>query len=106
MPSVARMSSTDTVDSPDGSGICCASSSVQSTDAGSGNVFANGIGVVRLGDTMIPHPFPGPCCVIHAPALSSSSGSVFVNGKGIGRLGDDYSGHVISSGSGNVIAGG
>jgi uncharacterized Zn-binding protein involved in type VI secretion len=105
MPAVARKDSKDTVASPDGSGICCASPSTQSTDKGSSNVFVNTIGAVREGDAMITHPYPGPCCNPHAPTLSSFSSTVFVNGKGIGRLGDDYSQHVISSGSSDVFAG-
>jgi len=38
--------------------------------------------------------------------LTSFSSTVFVNGKGVGRQGDQYSGHTLTSGSGNVFAGG
>ena len=107
MPEVARKDSKDTVNSPDGSGICCASPAVHSTANGSSTVFVNGIGVVRKDDPMIVHPFPGPpCCSIHAPKLSSFSSSVFANGLNLGRKGDVYSAHVISSGSSDVFAGG
>lgn len=106
MPAVARKDSTDTVDSPDGAGVCCVDSSIQSTDKGSGNVFVNSIGVVRKDDAMITHDYPGPCCNPHAPLLSTYSGTVFANSKNIGRLGDEYDAHVISSGSSNVFAGG
>jgi len=114
MPAVARMSMTDTVASPDGtvSGECfpgvpeCNAPSVQHTLAGSTNVFFNGIGAVRAGDTMTPHTV-GCGCGIHTPTLTTYSATVKVNGLGIGRLGDTYGGdHVISSGSGNITAGG
>jgi uncharacterized Zn-binding protein involved in type VI secretion len=105
MPAVARGNSDDTVASPDGTGYQCESPTTQSTDQCSGNVFINGIGAVRQGDDMIPHPEPG--CSTHAPPLTSCSRNVFVNGRGIGRKGDAYGGdHIITSGSGNVFAGG
>lgn len=103
---IARKSSTDTVASPDGSGICCVDPTTQSTDVGSSDVRANGIGVVRQDDAMIAHTFPGPCCAIHAPALSTFSSTVRINGKWAGRQGDFYGGdHKISSGSSNVRCG-
>lgn len=113
MPAVARMSGTDIVASPDGnpSPPCpgpiprCDSPSIQATQAGSGDVRVNGIGVVRAGDAMKPHKH-GCGCPMHAPTLSSFSGTVRVNSKGVGRLFDNYSAHVIASGSGNVFAGG
>ena len=104
MPLVARKSSVDTVDSPDGNGDDCDKVSTQSTDKGSDTVFAEGIGVVRQGDTMISHNKPG--CSPHAPALSTFSLTVFVEGKGLGRKGDDYDLHEISTGAGTVFAGG
>lgn len=106
MPAVARMSGVDLVDSPDGAGICCALPSTQKTDLGSPDVFVNGVGIVRAGDSMIVHPFPGPCCVPHAPGLTTFSPNVYANGKLVGRLGDEYSAHVISTGSPNVFANG
>ena len=106
MPKCARKNQADSVASPDGAAICCPAPTTQATQAGSSNVFVNDIGAVRLGDAMKTHPYPGPCCVPHAPSLSSASSTVFVNSKGMGRLGDDYSAHYISSGSSNVYAGG
>jgi len=106
MPKCARKDQVDSVASPDGAAICCPAPTTQATQAGSSNVFVNDIGAVRLGDAMKTHPYPGPCCVPHAPSLSSASTTVFVNGQGMGRLGDDYSAHYISSGSSNVYAGG
>jgi uncharacterized Zn-binding protein involved in type VI secretion len=114
------MSGTDTVACTDGArGSPCAKNrwnwntpTTQATDAGSGNVFINGIGAVREGDVMKTHPDGVPCVsspVNHAPALSTFSPNVFVNGKALGRLGDKYDAdghmdHTISSGSPNVFA--
>jgi len=106
MPAVARKDSVDTVDSPDGAGVCCVDSSIQSTDIGSSNVTVNSIGVVRKDDAMITHDYPGPCCNPHAPLLSTYSGTVFANSKNLGRKDDEYDAHIISSGSSNVFAGG
>lgn len=106
MPACARKDAVDTVASPDGAGVCCVAPSTQYTDVGSNTVFVNAIGSVRIGDPMIVHPYPGPCCTPHAPPLTTASTTVFVEGRGMGRLGDDYQAHVISSGSSNVFAGG
>lgn len=106
MPAIARKDGEDTVASPDGTGSCCALPTVQSTDKGSPDVFANSIGVVRLTDTMIEHLYPGPCCDPHAPALAEASPNVFVNNLRVGRQGDAYTDngrHVISSGSPDVF---
>ena len=108
MPAVARKNSVDAVQSPHGTGLCCVSPMVHSTDDGSTNVFVNGIGVVREDDEMIPHTYPGPCCNIHAPTLKKFSSKVYVNGKRMARIGDSYilaGEHVIISGSSNVFDG-
>ena len=99
MPAIARGNETDTVASPDGTGPHCVLPTIQATEQCSGNVFINGIGIVREGDMMKHHPGPG--CGDHAPTLTSFSSTVKVNGKGVGRVGDAYSGHIITSGSPN-----
>ena len=104
MPGIARKGGTDSVASPDGSGDNCNSPTTQATNAGSSDVFINGIGAVRQDDAMKTHNGPG--CSPHSPTLSTYSGSVFINGKGVGRTGDRYGSHIISSGSTNVFAGG
>ena len=73
---------------------------------GSGNVFANGIGISRQGDVNTVHLLPAPCPPHSAPIASGSS-TVFVNGKGCGRVGDGISGCTsVAAGSSNVFAGG
>ena len=73
---------------------------------GSGNVFANGIGVSRQGDVNTTHLLPGAPCPAHAAPIASGSSTVFVNGKGCGRVGDSISACTsVAAGSGNVFAG-
>ena len=78
--------------------------------AGSSNVFVNGIGVSRQGDSNTPHlkpPFPPPIpCPTHAAGIAVGSTKVFANGKGVGRIGDSIAGcTAVATGSGNVFAG-
>ena len=69
---------------------------------GSGNVNANGSGVVRIGDKVASHGLP-PHSV--TPPLVGGSSTVFANGIGVSRSGDAaVCGHTIS-GSSNVNAG-
>ena len=73
---------------------------------GSGNVFANGIGISRQGDVNTVHLLPGAPCPPHSAPIASGSGTVFVNGKGCGRVGDGISGCTsVAAGSSNVFAG-
>ena len=76
---------------------------------GSGNVFVNGIGISRQGDSNTTHLLPPnrPPCPAHAASISSGSSTVKVNGKGCGRVGDGISGCTsVAQGSSNVFAGG
>ena len=74
---------------------------------GSGDVFANGIGVSRQGDVNTTHLLPGAPCPPHAAPIASGSSTVFINGKGCGRVGDAISGCTsVAAGSPNVFAGG
>ena len=84
--------------------------SVPFRKGGSTNVFVNGIGVSRQGDSNTPHlkpPFPPPIpCPTHAAGIAVGSTKVFANGKGVGRIGDSISGcTAVATGSGNVFAG-
>jgi len=73
---------------------------------GSGNVFANGIGISRQGDNNTGHLLPGVPCPSHAAPIASGSSTVFVNGKGCGRVGDGISGCTsVAAGSPNVFSG-
>jgi len=73
----------------------------------SDNVFVNGIGVSRQGDSNTPHLLPGVPCPVHAAPIAVGSTTVFINGKGCGRVGDGISGCTsVAAGSGDVFAGG
>jgi hypothetical protein len=125
MPAVSRKDSVDTI----ATGHGC--DTTTTTLTGSGDVFANSIGVVRKGDLSQVHnyevivavevedpppPEPPPeyvptystvyvsTCEPHQVSLTSYSGDVFANNLNIGRLGDNYSDHTLSSGSPNVFA--
>jgi uncharacterized Zn-binding protein involved in type VI secretion len=101
MPAVSRKSGTDSISTGHG----CDATTV--TAEGSSDVRVNSIGAVRAGDLCQVHLILiGDSCVPHTVPLTSYSGSVFVNSKGVGRQGDQYSGHTLTSGSGNVFAGG
>ena len=97
MPAVTRIGDSDV---PHCTGM--------SRAGGSGNVFVNGIGVSRQGDSNTPHLLPPniPPCPGHSASISSGSSTVKVNGKGCGRVGDGISGCTsVASGSSNVFAG-
>jgi uncharacterized Zn-binding protein involved in type VI secretion len=120
MPAIAQKSGSSAVAATDGArGSSCGRNvwhwdtpTTQASDAGSSDVFAEGIGIVRNGDTMKSHPDGNPCTggpINHAPALSTFSPNVFVNGKEVGRIGDKYDSdghfdHTISSSQGTVFA--
>ena len=72
--------------------------------AASTNVFANGIGIHRMGDAWTYHTCGKNT---HAGVLAAGSRTVFVNGLPVGRIGDPVScGSSILTGSANVFAGG
>ena len=71
----------------------------------SADVFINGKGAGRRGDTYAPHS-----CVVHPPHsgnVSSGSATVFINGRSAARIGDAVScGGSVAVGSSNVFIGG
>jgi len=76
------------------------------TTSASGDVFVNGQGVVRVGDSYAPHGSPTPSPP-HGRAASSGSGAVYVNGQPVHRIGDAIScGGASAQGSSDVFAGG
>lgn len=71
----------------------------------SGNVFINGRGAGRVGDSYAAHG-----CIVHpahSGVIASGNSTVFINGKQAGRIGDPVScGGSVAQGSGNVFIGG
>lgn len=71
----------------------------------SDNVFINGKGAGRVGDTYASHSCPAHSP--HAGVITSGSSTVFINGRAAGRIGDAVScGGTVAEGSGNVFVGG
>lgn len=104
MAAVARAFSIDSVASPDGAGLFCASPTTTSTGPTANNrVFSDGLLVCHFGDIVAPHAITG--CDTDLQSLDKVSTRVFVMGKGIGRFEDQYGDNVISSGSSRVFAG-
>lgn len=68
---------------------------------GSGDVFVNGTGAVRIGDAVAGHGLPPH----DGPVMAEGSGTVFVNGIGVCRAGDQATCGHPASGSNNVLAG-
>ena len=76
----------------------------RTSTSASSNVFINGIGAHRKGDSWSVHCDPSPSC--HAGALADGSATVFVNGLPLGRIGDPVDcGSSVATGSPNVFAG-
>ena len=72
----------------------------------SGDVFVNGLGVVRVGDTWAPHKGVPPGVHSGETGITSAgSGTVFANGKAVARIGDPVEADTIAAGSANVFAG-
>lgn len=100
----ARGNGTDSVFSKTGTGKKCVRPVQTSTAQCSGDVFADGIGVVRLGDMVKLHARPP--CVPDTSVCTKASTTVFANGKGVARIGDQYtSDNIITSGSSSVFIG-
>ena len=95
MPSVTRIGDADV-----------AHCSGMTRAEGSGDVFANDIGVSRQGDNNTGHLLPGDPCPSHSAPIAVGSTTVFVNDKGCGRIGDSISGCTsVAAGSADVFAG-
>lgn len=72
----------------------------------SGDVFADNIGVVRVGDTWAPHNgSPNGRHKGETGYTSAGSGTVFANNKAVARIGDPVEADTIAAGSATVFAG-
>ena len=98
MPAVAR------IGDPFATGHPCDGASTIAE--GSGNVFANSIGVSRRGDNSASHNLlVGDVCVPHSVPITGGSAAVFVNAISIARVGDAIDKGAITGGSPDVFAG-
>lgn len=104
MSAVARGNGTDSVFSMTGTGVFCLAPITTATNECSAKVFSDNIGVVRIGDVVMPHPFAG--CGVDGSTLSKASTKVFIENRGAGRIGDEYTpDNTITSGSSKVFFG-
>lgn len=96
MPAATRLGDNDT-----GHDLCPPTALVSA----SSDVFINGKGAGRVGDTYAPHSCPSHPS--HSGAIASGSASVFINGRAAARIGDAIScGGSVAQGSGDVFIGG
>jgi uncharacterized Zn-binding protein involved in type VI secretion len=75
---------------------------------GQSTVYANGILVARITDSTVSHLFPPnvPPCGSHTSTVKQGSETVFVAGRKCAREGDAADSGAMTSGSGDVYAGG
>lgn len=96
MPRATRLGDKDT-----GHDACAPTALISA----SGNVFINGKGAGRVGDSYAPHG-----CVVHpshSGQIASGSSTVYINGRAAGRVGDPMScGGSVAEGSPDVVIGG
>jgi len=114
MPEAARGDSVETVDTvhpatgdadPDDSSFCDVDPINTSTNECSTKVFAEGTGVVRVGNKVTAHPIGGTCST-HTPAFNSGTSVVLIEGVNSARKGDTYTcGAEIKTGSSKVLFG-
>jgi uncharacterized Zn-binding protein involved in type VI secretion len=101
MPAVCRVG-----DSLSTGHACVGSTTIASSNT-DGTVKVNGIAAIVIGAPTVSHPFPpSPPCAPHVAALNAGSGTVRINGTGVGRVGDSADAGSMTSGSGDVNAGG
>lgn len=100
MPGIARKDGTDQVLTGHGCDV------ITVTDKGSSDVFVNGIGACRKGDSIKVHTIPsGPSCIPHTAYITGGSSTVFVNGIPVARQSDAADEGMIITSSTDVIAG-
>ena len=70
-------------------------------------VFANKILIARITDPTVSHTNPpAPVCPAHVANVNVGSATVFAVGLAMARIGDSTDSGAMTSGSGNVFAGG
>ena len=67
---------------------------------GSSTVMANGLGMARIGDTIISN-----CQHAQVGIIITGSGKCYASGLGISRVGDNFEGCYGGSGDGIIITG-
>ena len=104
MPGVVRIG--DSLSTGHG---CIGETTLDNSNQGVDNVYANGILIsVKGADTVthdITNPGAPPPCITHTAELNTGSSTVFINSIKVGRVGDSADAGAMSSGSPTVFAG-
>ena len=100
MPAVSRKGDSLTT------GHVCTTTTTLNTP-GQSTVFANSILIARITDSTVSHTNPpAPACPAHVANVNVGSATVFAVGLAMARIGDSTDSGAMTSGSGNVFAGG
>jgi len=100
MPAVSRKG-----DSLSTGHVCTATTTLNTP--GQSTVFANSILIARITDPTVSHSNPPvPACPAHVANVNVGSATVFAVGLAMARIGDSTDAGAMTSGSGNVFAGG
>jgi len=100
MPAVSRKG-----DSLSTGHVCTATTTLNTP--GQSTVFANSILIARITDPTVSHSNPPvPACPAHVANVNVGSATVFAVGLAMARIGDSTDSGAMTSGSGNVFAGG
>jgi|TARA_B110001454_G_scaffold171094_1_gene161718 uncharacterized Zn-binding protein involved in type VI secretion len=86
---------------------CASTTTIESSNQSTTNVYANSILIDIVGAPTVSHPFPpDPPCAPHTSQLNAGSPSVFINSIAVGRIGDSADAGVMTTGSPDVYANG
>ena len=101
MPKVVRIGDSLTT----GHG-CDGTTTLDTSNQGVNNVYANNKLIDVEGAPTVSHAFPpDPPCTPHTAQLNTGSSTVFINSIKVGRIGDSADAGAMSSGSPTVFAG-
>ena len=86
---------------------CSATTTIESSNQITTNVYANNILIDVVGAPTVSHIAPPtPLCPPHVRVLNTGSATVFINGRKVGRKGDSADSGEMITGSPDVFAGG
>ena len=101
MPKVVRIGDSLTT----GHG-CTGTTTLDNSNQGVDNVYANNILISVKGADTVSHAFPpDPPCTPHTAELNTGSSTVFINNIKVGRIGDSADAGAMTTGSPTVFAG-
>ena len=101
MPKVVRIG--DSLSTGHG---CTGTTTLDNSNQGVDNVYANNILISVEGADTVSHAFPpDPPCTPHTAELNTGSSTVFINNIKVGRIGDSADAGAMTTGSPTVFAG-